>query len=189
MITDIVTGAEDAMKNAVDSLTRELQKMTTGGAAWLLDGLMVDYYGTPTPVNQVATVEVIGGEIMIRPYESNMIDAVERAIGAALDARNINGINPIADGDVVRLPVPPLTVERRSELVRIVGTQASEALDAVYSARRNAMDKITAAANGKQITEDERQQGDQSVQGLTDKYVAELRGLAKAKEKEITEPR
>ena len=190
IITDITTGAEDAMKNAVDSLQRELQGMIVGRTdASLLDGLMVDYYGTPMPVNQVASVEIIGGdEIRIEPFAAEMLDAIERAIHAALDARDLEDIPVSNDGEVLTLPVPPLLPKRRAELAKIVATQAAEAFNVVVSARRDAMDKITAAANGKQITEDERQQDDQSVQTLTAKYEAEVQALAKAKEKAIMEP-
>jgi len=184
MINDITNDTEDGMKKAVDSFKRDLQKIRTGRAnAAMLDGIKVDYYGTPTPVNQVATVQVLDARmITVKPWEKNMIAVIDKAIRAS-DL----GINPIADSDLVRLPIPPLTQERRRDLAKTVGKQTEEARVAVRSARRDAMDMIKDAEKEKQITEDERKKGETKVQELTDKYIAQVEDIAKAKEKEIME--
>jgi ribosome recycling factor len=184
MINDITSDAEEGMKKAVESFKRDLQKIRTGRAnTSMLDGIKVDYYGTPTPVNQVATVQVVDARLItVKPWEKNMIAVIDKAIRAS-DL----GINPVADSELVRLPIPPLTQERRKELAKSVGKQTEEARVAVRSARRDAMDMIKDAEKDKQITEDERKKGETKVQELTDKYIGQLDEIAKAKEKEIME--
>ncbi|MFT3696183.1 MAG: ribosome recycling factor [Kofleriaceae bacterium] len=184
MINDIVSDSEDGMKKSVESFKRDLQKIRTGRAnASMLDGIKVDYYGTPTPVNQVATVQVVDARLItVKPWEKAMIAVIDKAIRAS-DL----GINPVADSELVRLPIPPLTQERRRDLAKTVGKQTEEARVAVRSARRDAMDMIKDAEKDKQISEDERKKGEKSVQDLTDKYIASIEDIAKAKEKEIME--
>ena len=182
MINDITTDTEDGMKKAIDSFKRDLQKVRTGRAnTSMLDGIKVDYYGTPTPVNQVATVQVVDARLItVKPWEKSMLAVIDKAIRAS-DL----GINPVADSELVRLPIPPLTQERRKELAKVVNKQTEEARVAVRSARRDAMDMIKDAEKDKQITEDERKNGEKKVQDLTDKYIAMVDDIAKAKEKEI----
>ena len=184
MINDITTDAEDGMKKAVESFKRDLAKIRTGRAnTAMLDGIKVDYYGTPTPVNQVATVQVVDARLItVKPWEKNMIPVIDKAIRAS-DL----GINPVADAELVRLPIPPLTQERRKDLAKSVGKQTEESRIAVRAARRDAMDMIKDAEKDKQISEDERKQGEKKVQDLTDKYIAMVDDIAKAKEKEIME--
>ncbi len=184
MINDITTDADDGMKKAVESFKRDLQKIRTGRAnASMLDGIKVDYYGTPTPVNQVATVQVVDARLItVKPWEKNMVAVIDKTIRAS-DL----GINPVSDSDLVRLPIPPLTAERRRDLAKTVGKQTEEARVAVRSARRDAMDMIKDAEKDKQITEDERKKGETAVQELTDKYIASIEEIAKSKEKEIME--
>jgi ribosome recycling factor len=184
MINDITVDTEDGMKKAVESFKRDLLKIRTGRAnASMLDGIKVDYYGTPTPVNQVATVQVVDARLItVKPWEKNMIAVIDKAIRAS-DL----GINPVADAELVRLPVPPLTQERRRDLAKLVGKQTEEARVAVRAARRDAMDMIKDAEKDKQISEDERKKGETKVQELTDKYIAGVDDIAKAKEKEIME--
>jgi ribosome recycling factor len=184
MINDITKDAEEGMKKAVDSFKRELQKIRTGRAnASMLDGIKVDYYGTPTPVNQVATVQVVDARLItVKPWEKNMIAVIDKTIRAS-DL----GINPVADSELVRLPIPPLTAERRKDLAKVVNKQTEEARVAVRSARRDAMDMIKDAEKEKQITEDERKKGEATIQTLTDKYINSVDEIAKAKEKEIME--
>ena len=184
MINDIVTDSEDGMKKAVDSFKRDLQKIRTGRAnTAMLDGIKVDYYGTPTPVNQVASVQVVDARLItVKPWEKNMLPIIDKAIRAS-DL----GINPVADSELVRLPIPPLTQERRKELAKVVNKQTEEARVAVRSARRDAMDMIKDAEKEKQITEDVRKDGEKRIQDLTDKYIASIDDIAKAKEKEIME--
>ena len=184
MINDIATDSEDGMKKAIEAFKRDLSKIRTGRAnTAMLDGIKVDYYGTPTPVNQVATVQVVDARLItVKPWEKNMIAVIDKAIRAS-DL----GINPVADSELVRLPIPPLTQERRRDLAKTVGKQTEEARVAVRSARRDAMDMIKDAEKEKSITEDERKKGETKVQELTDKYIAMVDDVAKAKEKEIME--
>lgn len=184
MINDITNDSEEGMKKAVDAFRRDLQKIRTGRAnAAMLDGIKVDYYGTPTPVNQVASVQVVDARLItVKPWEKNMIQVIDKAIRAS-DL----GINPVSDAELVRVPIPPLTQERRRDLAKTVGKQTEEARVAVRAARRDAMDMIKDAEKDKQITEDERKQGEKKVQDLTDKYIVMVDDIAKAKEKEIME--
>ncbi len=184
MINDITSDAENGMKKALEAFKRDLQKIRTGRAnTSMLDGVKVDYYGTPTPVNQVATVQVVDARLItIKPWEKSMLQVIDKAIRAS-DL----GINPVADSELVRLPIPPLTQERRKELAKVVGKQTEEARVAVRSARRDAMDMVKDAEKDKQITEDERKNGEKKIQELTDKYIAMIDDIAKAKEKEIME--
>jgi len=184
MINDITSDCEGGMKKAVDSFKRDLQKIRTGRAnTSMLDGIKVDYYGTPTPVNQVATVQVVDARLItVKPWEKNMIPVIDKAIRAS-DL----GINPVADSELVRLPIPPLTQERRKDLAKTVGKQTEEARVAVRSARRDAMEMIKDAEKEKQISEDERKKGEKTIQDLTDRYIAQVEDIAKAKEKEIME--
>jgi ribosome recycling factor len=184
MINEITTDTEDGMKKAVESFKRDLQKIRTGRAnAAMLDGIKVDYYGTPTPVNQVATVQVVDARLItVKPWEKSMLPVIDKAIRAS-DL----GINPVSDSELVRLPIPPLTQERRRELAKVVNKQTEESRVAVRSARRDAMDLVKEAEKGKEITEDERKNGEKKIQDLTDKYIASIDDIAKAKEKEIME--
>ena len=184
MINDITTDCEDGMKKAIDAFKRDLAKVRTGRASTsMLDGIRVDYYGTPTPVNQVATVTVVDARLIsVKPWEKNMIAVIDKAIRAS-DL----GINPVADSDLVRLPIPPLTQERRRDLVKSVKKMMEESKVAVRGSRRDAMDLLKEAEKEKEITEDERKNGEKKVQELTDKYIAMVDDIAKAKEKEIME--
>jgi ribosome recycling factor len=184
MVNDITADAEEGMKKAIDSFKRDLQKIRTGRAnASMLDGVKVDYYGTPTPLNQVATVQVVDARLItVKPWEKNMIAVIDKTIRAS-DL----GLNPVSDSDLVRLPIPPLTQDRRRDLAKTVGKQTEEARVAVRSARRDAMDMIKDAEKEKSITEDERKKGEAKVQELTDKYISQVEDIAKAKEKEIME--
>ncbi len=184
MLNEITTEAEDGMKKAVEAFKRELAKVRTGRASpAMLDGIRVDYYGTPTPVNQVATVTVVDARmISVKPWEKTMVAAIDKAIRAG-DL----GLNPVPDNDLVRVPIPPLTAERRRDLVKGIKKTSEEAKVAVRGSRRDAMDMLKDAEKDKAITEDERKNGEKKVQDLTDRYVASIDELEKNKEKEITE--
>ena len=184
MINDITNDTDEGMKRAVEAFKRDLQKIRTGRAnTSMLDSVKVDYYGTPTPVNQVATVQVVDARLItVKPWEKNMIAVIDKAIRAS-DL----GINPVADSELVRVPIPPLTNDRRKDLAKTVGKQTEEARVAVRSARRDAMDMVKDAEKDKQITEDQRKDGEKRIQDLTDKYIAMVDDIAKAKEKEIME--
>ena len=184
MLNDITTEAEDGMKKAVEAFKRELAKVRTGRASpAMLDGVRVDYYGTPTPVNQVSTVTVVDARMLsVKPWEKSMVPAIDKAIRAA-DL----GLNPVADNDLVRVPIPPLTAERRRDLVKSIKKTSEEAKIAVRGSRRDAMDMLKDAEKDKAVTEDERKKGEVKIQELTDKYVGAIDELEKGKEKEITE--
>lgn len=184
MINDITKDTDEGMMRAVEAFKRDLQKIRTGRAnTSMLDSVKVDYYGTPTPVNQVATVQVVDARLItVKPWEKNMIAVIDKAIRAS-DL----GINPVSDSELVRVPIPPLTQERRKDLAKTVGKQTEEARVAVRSARRDAMDMVKDAEKDKQITEDQRKDGEKRIQDLTDKYIAMVDDIAKAKEKEIME--
>ena len=184
MINDITNDTDEGMTRAVEAFKRDLLKIRTGRAnTSMLDSIKVDYYGTPTPVNQVATVQVVDARLItVKPWEKNMIAVIDKAIRAS-DL----GINPVADSELVRLPIPPLTQERRKELAKVVNKQTEEARVAVRSARRDAMDMVKDAEKDKQITEDQRKDGEKRIQDLTDKYIAMVDDIAKSKEKEIME--
>ncbi len=175
MVDDISKDAEEGMKKAIEAFKRELAKVRTGRATTaMLDGIKVDYYGTPTPVNQVATVTVVDARLIsVKPWEKNMVAVIDKAIRAS-DL----GINPVADSDLVRLPIPPLTQERRKDLVKGVKKMTEEAKVAVRAARRDAMDLLKDAEKDKEITEDERKNGEKRVQDLTDRYVGSVDELA-----------
>ena len=184
MVDDISKDAEDGMKKAIEAFKRDLAKVRTGRATTaMLDGIKVDYYGTPTPVNQVATVTVVDARLItVKPWEKNMVAVIDKTIRAS-DL----GINPVADSDLVRLPIPPLTQERRTDLVKSVKKMTEEAKVAVRGSRRDAMDLLKEAEKDKEITEDERKGGEKRVQDLTDKFVATIDDLSATKEKEIME--
>lgn len=184
MINDITSDCEEGMKKAVEAFKRDLAKVRTGRATTsMLDGVRVDYYGTPTPVNQVATVTVVDARLLtIKPWEKNMIPVIDKAIRAS-DL----GLNPVPDSDLVRVPIPPLTQERRRDLAKVVKKQSEDARIAVRGSRRDAMDMIKDGEKEGEITEDERKLGEKKVQDLTDKYVAQVDEVAAAKEKEIME--
>jgi ribosome recycling factor len=184
MVDDISKDTEEGMKKAIEAFKRDLAKVRTGRATTaMLDGIKVDYYGTPTPVNQVATVTVVDARLItVKPWEKNMVAVIDKTIRAS-DL----GINPVADSDLVRLPIPPLTQERRKDLVKSVKKMTEESKVAVRGSRRDAMDLLKEAEKDKEITEDERKNGEKRVQDLTDKFVAMLDELSATKEKEIME--
>jgi ribosome recycling factor len=184
MINDITTDCEDGMKKAVEAFKRDLAKIRTGRASTsMLDGIRVDYYGTPTPVNQVATIQVVDARLItIKPWEKSMIPVIDKAIRAS-DL----GLNPVPDSDLVRVPIPPLTQERRRDLAKVVKKQTEEARVAVRAARRDSMDLVKEAEKDGDISEDERKNGEKKIQELTDRYVAMVDEVAASKEKEIME--
>lgn len=184
MVDDILVETEEGMKKAVDAFKRDLSKVRTGRANLaLLDDVKVEYYGSLTPLNQVATLNVADARLItVKPWEKNMIPVIEKAVRAAG-----LGINPVADSELVRLPVPPLTQERRKELAKQVGKMAENARVAVRAARRDGNEMLKDAEKEKEISEDEGKRGQKSIQELTDKYVAQVEEIGANKEKEILE--
>lgn len=177
----IINQAEEAMDKAISHLETELIKVRAGKAnPNLVDGLVVDYYGTPTPINQVGNITVADARTLaIQPWERNMLQPIERAIIAA----NI-GITPQNDGMIIRLFLPPLTEERRKELVKRAQGEGEHSKVAIRNIRRDGIEKIKKLQkNG--LSEDVCKDGEKNVQDLTDKYIALVDKHLAAKEKEI----
>lgn len=184
MIDEILTDAKTRMGKSVDSLRAELVKIRTGRAhPSLLDQIMVDYYGTDTPINQVANVTVEDSRTLaVAPWEKQMVAVVEKAI--------INsglGLNPSTAGNLIRIPMPPLTEERRRELVKVVKNDGENAKIAVRNIRRDANSDFKELLKDKEVSEDESHQAEDNVQKLTDKYVTSIDEVIAVKEKELME--
>jgi len=173
---------ETRMAAALETLSREFASVRTGRASTgLLEGVRVDYYGTPTPVTQVASVSVPDARtLVIQPWEQGQLAAIEKAI-----MKSDLGLTPVNDGKVIRLVMPPLTEERRKQLARTVHRIAEETRVAVRNIRREANDRLKAMARDKKISEDEERRGHEQVQKLTDRFIARVDELLKKKEQEI----
>jgi len=173
---------ESRMTAAVDTLSRELIAVRTGRASTgLLDTIRVDYYGTPTPVNQIASLAVPDARtLVIQPWEASQMGAIEKAI-----LKSDLGLTPVNDGKVIRLVMPTPTEERRKQLAKAVHKIAEEARVAVRNLRREANDRLKAMARDKKVSEDEERRGHDQVQKATDKYIAKIDELLKTKEHEI----
>jgi ribosome recycling factor len=173
---------DSRMTAAIESLTREFAAVRTGRASTaLLDGLRVDYYGTPTPVNQIASVSVPDARtLLIQPWEATQLQAIEKAI-----MKSDLGLNPANDGKLIRLTMPTPTEERRKQLAKTVHKIAEEGRVAVRNIRREANDKLKAMAKDKKVSEDEERRGHDQIQKATDRFVAKVDELLKKKEQEI----
>lgn len=184
MIDEIIQDAESRMAKSVDSLKTELTKIRTGRAhPSLLDHVMVDYYGSPTPIKQVANVVAEDSRTLaVTPWEKPMVAAVEKAIMTA-DL----GLNPASQGTVIRVPMPALTEERRRDLVRVVKSEGETGRIAIRNIRRDANGDFKDLLKEKEISEDESRKAEETIQKLTDKYIAEIDKLLEAKEKEMME--
>ena len=176
--------AESRMQGAVDTAAREFAGVRTGRAATaLLEGVRVDYYNTPTPIGQVASVSVPDARtLLIQPWDQSLLPKIERAI-----QKSDLGLTPANDGKAIRLTIPPLNEERRKQLAKVVGKLAEEARVAVRNIRREAKDKIRALARDKKISEDDEKRGEADLQKLTDRFVQKVDELLKKKEQEILE--
>jgi ribosome recycling factor len=181
---EILGDAERRMQKAVEVLKQDLVTVRTGRAsASLVDRIQIDYYGTPTPVNQVAQVSVPEARlIVIQPYEKRLLTDIEKAI-----QKSDLGINPNNDGQVIRLNIPPLNEERRREMVKTVHKKLDEHKVAVRNIRRDAQDKLRDSEKKKEIPEDELKRSAERLQKLTDRFIDEMDKVGKAKELEILE--
>jgi len=181
---EILKQAEDRMKKAVEVVREELVKIRTGKATTaLLDGVKVDYYGTPTALNKIASISTPDVHtIAVQPWEKNVIPLIEKAILQA----NL-GLNPGSDGTVVRVPIPALNEERRRELVKLVKKFGEDGKIAIRNVRRDAIEHFKKAEKGEHMPEDERKRGDQEVQKQTDRFTKDIDTLLTMKEKEIME--
>jgi ribosome recycling factor len=182
MIADIKKAAEQKMKKSIESLKADLAKVRTGRAhAGILDHVMVDYYGTPTAIPGVASVTLIDARtIGVTPWEKKMTHAVEKAIRDA-DL----GLNPSTTGEIVRVPMPALTEERRRDLTKIVKGEGENARVAVRNVRRDANTQLKDLLKKKSIAEDEERRAQDEIQKLTDRHIAEIDKTLQAKEAEL----
>ena len=183
-VQTIVNDASANMKKAVDHVQQQLTKVRTGRAsASMLDNVKVEYYGEPTPISQVGSVSTPDARsILIQPWDRSALQGIEKAILAA----NL-GVTPQNDGQVIRIMVPPLTEERRKDIVKQCKKMAEEGKLAVRNIRRDANDELKVAEKSEHYSEDERKRGEDEVQKLTDKYVKDIDVILAAKEVEVME--
>ncbi|MEN3373976.1 ribosome recycling factor [Dechloromonas sp. ZS-1] len=182
MIADLKKNTEAKMQKSMEALKNDLLKIRTGRAhAGLLDHVMVDYYGSMMPVNQVANITLIDGRTLgVQPWEKNMVGKVEKAI------RDSDlGLNPATQGELIRVPMPALTEERRRDLIKVVKQEGEGAKVAVRNLRRDANTHLKDALKKGDIPEDDERKAQDDVQKLTDKYIAEIDKMLAAKEAEL----
>jgi ribosome recycling factor len=182
MIADIKKLTEDKMAKTAEKLKTDLTKIRTGRAhTGLLDHVQVEYYGSMVPVNQVANITLIDSRtIGAQPFEKSMVGKIEKAI------RDCDlGLNPATQGDLIRVPMPMLTEERRKDLIKVVRGETEDARVAVRNVRRDANEQLKRALKDKDISEDDERRGQDDVQKLTDKYIADLDRQLADKEKEL----
>jgi ribosome recycling factor len=184
MLQDVYTDTESQMQKVIESLKRDFAGIRTGRASvGLLDGITIDYYGTQSPLNQIATLSVPESSlIVIQPWDTSVLKTIEKAI-----LRSDLGITPSNDGKVIRLAIPPLTEERRKELAKLVKKRAEDKRVAVRQVRREANEMLKSLEKDKEITEDDRHQGQDQVQKITDQYIKQVDEITTQKEKEILE--
>ena len=181
-VADIRKGVEQKMQRSIDAFKNDLSKIRTGRAhTGLLDHIQVDYYGSPVPISQVANMTLIDARtIGVQPWEKKMVPVVEKAI------RDSDlGLNPATQGDVIRVPMPALTEERRRELTKVARSEAETAKVAVRNLRRDANEQLKKLVKDKEISEDDERRAGDDVQKLTDKFVTEIDKLVVTKEAEI----
>ena len=182
MIADIKKTAEDKMRKSVEALKADFHKVRTGRAhTGILDHVKVDYYGSMMPINQVANISVIDAHTLgVQPWEKPMVGKVEKAI------RDSDlGLNPASVGELIRVPMPPLTEERRKELVKLVRSEAENGKVAVRNIRRDAIAHLKDLVKSKESSEDEERRAQDEVQKMTDKYIAEIDKITAEKEKDL----
>ena len=182
MISDVKKTADQKMHRSIETLKADLAKIRTGRAhTGLLDHIHVDYYGTSMPLSQVANVTLADPRtIGVQPWEKKMIPVVEKAIREA-DL----GLNPATSGDMIRVPMPPLTEERRKELIKVVHKEAEGAKIAVRNVRREANEQLKKLSKDKQCSEDEERRAHEDLQKLTDRFIAEIDQLLQTKEADL----
>jgi ribosome recycling factor len=182
VIADLKKNTEQKMQKSLEALKADLGKVRTGRAhTGLLDHVMVDYYGNPTQVNQVANITLVDARtIGVQPFEKNMVGPIERAIRDA-DL----GLNPATNGELIRVPMPMLTEERRRDLIKVVKSEGEDAKIAVRNIRRDANTHLKDALKKKEISEDDERRTQDEIQKLTDRYVAEIDKALVAKEVDL----
>jgi ribosome recycling factor len=184
MLNDIYADAQDRMQKALENLDRDFKRLRTGRAAVsLVDGLRVDYYGTSTPLNQLATLTVPDPRtIMIQAWDTSIVSDVEKAI-----LKSELGLTPMSDGKIIRINIPPLTAERRRDLVKVIKKMAEEAKVATRNIRRDVNEMIKDLKKEKEISEDEQFRAQEEIQTITDDFTKKIDALYGTKEKEILE--
>lgn len=184
MIDDVLKDAAERMEKAVEALQLDLRSIRTGRASpALVDRLPVDYYGAPTPLNQLATISAPEPRLLtIRPWDATALSAIEKAI-----LKSDLGLTPNNDGKIIRLTIPRLNEERRQELVKLVARRVEEGRVAIRNIRRDAIDDLRELEKEKMISEDEFHKGRDKVQELTDKFIEQVDEVGKAKEREVLE--
>ncbi|MDF1827712.1 MAG: ribosome recycling factor [Legionellaceae bacterium] len=184
MSNDIKQDAEARMHKAVDSLRHEMSKIRTGRATpAILDHVRVDYYGNMTPLNQVANISVADARMLsVAPFEKTMMPAIEKAI-----MTSDLGLNPSPSGNIIRVPMPPLSEERRKDLIRVVRAEAEQGRVSIRNIRRDSNQQLKEYVKEKLISEDEERRAGDAIQKLTDKHVAEIDALLVVKEKDLLE--
>lgn len=184
MVNDVLDELKQDMSRTLERLEADLGHVRTGRANLaLLDGIRVDYYGVPTPLNQVAALQLADARlIVVKPWEKTMVPVVEKAIQAA-DL----GINPSSDGEIIRLPVPPLTEERRKDLVKQVRKMGEEFKVQLRGQRRDANEMLKSLEKDKEISEDDSRRGQTKVQEVTDRHTKQVDDRIEKKEAEIME--
>jgi ribosome recycling factor len=182
MVNDVIKDVQHRMHGAIEALHREFKTLRTGRAnVAMLDGIVVEYYGTATPIAQVASLKVPEPSLIVaEPWDKSMVSVIEKTI------RNSDlGLNPSTDGKVVRIPIPQLTEERRKELVKRAHHVAEEARTAIRQVRRDGNDKLKKMLKGHEISEDDEKHALDQIQKLTDKHIDEVASLLKHKEQDI----
>ncbi|MCE2870166.1 MAG: ribosome recycling factor [Oxalobacteraceae bacterium] len=181
-VADVKKNTDQKMQKSIETLKTDLSKVRTGRAhVGMLDHVQVDYYGTATNITQVANVTLLDARtIGVQPWEKKMIATVEKAI-----RESDLGLNPSTQGDVIRVPTPALTEERRKEMVKLVKSEAEDAKIAIRNIRRDANEVLKKLLKDKAISEDDERRAQEDVQKLTDKFVAEVDKLIAEKEKEV----
>jgi len=184
MIEDIKKDAETRMQKSIEALKTELAKLRTGRAhPSILDHVMVEYYGNEVPISQAANIHVEDARTLsVTPWDKSLVGAIEKAI-----MTSDLGLNPATAGTVIRVPMPALTEERRRDLIKVVRHEGENTKVAVRNIRRDANGDFKSLLKEKEITEDQARQGEEAIQKLTDKYVAEVDKLLEAKEKDLLE--
>jgi ribosome recycling factor len=184
MLPELYLDTESKMEKTIESLGRELASIRTGRASLsILDGISLEYYGTPSPLNQVATLSIPESRlIVIQPWDPSVIKEIEKAI-----MRSDLGLTPNNDGKVIRIPVPPLTEERRMQLVKVVKRHGEESKIAIRNLRRDAIADAKEFEKEKAISEDDLHRGQDEIQKITDRYIEKVDVLVEKKEKDILE--
>lgn len=181
-IADVKKSAQERMNKSIDTLKSDLGKVRTGRAhTGILDHITVEYYGAPTALTQIANVTLIDARtIGVQPWEKKMLSTVEKAI------RDSDlGLNPSSQGDMIRVPTPPLTEERRKEMVKLVKSEAEDAKIAIRNIRRDANESLKKLVKDKAVSEDDERRASEEIQKLTDKFVIDVDKLVAEKEKEV----